>query len=112
MKETLPNVQHVVSRTLGDRGGADFMASFDTATEQGRRGKARMLSVANGPALAWATMVPGASTTTLSNDHFANAGRHVMGLGVPLQVDVQPCLCGAGNACRPDHAMVCNQTKG
>ena len=45
MKETLPNVQHIVSRTLGDWEGAEFMASFDTTTEQGRHGKAGMLSV-------------------------------------------------------------------
>ena len=90
MKETLPNVQQIVSRTLGDREGAEFMASFDTTTKQGRHGKAGMLSVANSPALAWATMVQGAPTTTLSNYHFAFSGRHVMGLGVPLQVDVQP----------------------
>jgi hypothetical protein len=110
--ETLPSVQSSVSRCVGDRDGAVFFASFDADTEEGRRGKARMLSVANGPALAWATAVPGASTTRLSNEHFIIAGRHTLGLGVPLQVEVHPCLCGTGNAGRPDHAMACTQTRG
>ena len=35
-----------------------------------------------------------------------------MGSGGPLQVNVQPCLCGAGNARGPDYAMVCNLAKG
>ena len=88
------------------------MASFDKATEQGWRAKTRTICVTNGLALAWATTVQGASTPSLSSDRFAYSGRHVMGLDVPLQVDVQPCLCGAGSASTPDHAMVCDQAKG
>ena len=60
---------------MGDRDGAAFFASFDADTEEGRRGKARMLSVANGPALAWATAVPelprhvsATSTSSLPDD--------------------------------------------
>ena len=48
----------VLCSTLGDREEAEFMASFDTATEQGRLGKARMFGVANGMTLAWAPMAP------------------------------------------------------
>ena len=40
VKETLPEVQHVVSCTLGDREGVKIMAFFDASKEQGRRGKA------------------------------------------------------------------------
>ena len=75
----LPKVQHIVSRTLKDPEGAEFMASFDTTTEQGRHGKAHMFSVANNLAFAWATMVQGASTASLRNDHFPYASRHAIG---------------------------------
>ena len=32
VKETLPTVQHIVSRTLGNREGAEAMAFFDTTS--------------------------------------------------------------------------------
>ena len=39
---------------------------------------------------------------------FFVARRNTFGLRVLLQVEMQPCLFGADNARRPDHAMVCN----
>ena len=91
-----------------DRAGAAFLAAFFKHTEEDRCIKPRMISVANSLALAWATAVPGASTTRLSNEHFFVARRNTFGLRVLLQVEMQPCLFGADNARRPDHAMVCN----
>ena len=88
------------------------LAAFHTDTKEGRRSKARMLRLVNCPALAWATEVLGVSTSRLSNNRFIIAGRHTLGLGVLLQVETQPCLCGVGNTGRLDHAMACNKTKG
>ena len=68
IKETLPTLQHILLRTQGDGEGAEFMASFDTTTEQGCHGKERMLSTTNGAALTWAMAVPGASTARCSNN--------------------------------------------
>ena len=111
LKEKLPKEQDVMSHTFTYKEGTEFMAFFNTTTEQGRHRKAHLLSVTSGLALAWAAIVPGASTTRQSNDHFDDV-RHIIGLGVPVQVGVQPCLCGAGNTSRPDRAMLCNQVNG
>ena len=85
------------------------MAAFDTTIKEGCRGKASML---DGPASAWATAMHGASTACHSNNHVIVAGRHTLGLSVLLQVEMQTCLCGVGNAGSPDHAMACYQKKG
>ena len=47
--ETLSPVQHHVSRVVVDCAGASFLDAFDTSTDQGRRGAARMFNVASGP---------------------------------------------------------------
>ena len=98
----------ILSQCVGDR--ATSLAAFNADTREGRRGKARMLSVDNSPALAWATAVPGA--THNSNANFILARRYTLRLAVPLQVEMQPCLCGAGNVERLDLAMACNQIRG
>ena len=38
---------------------------------------------------------------------FTTAGRHRAGLGLASSVDPLPCTCTGGDACMPDHAMVC-----
>lgn len=108
----LPGVQSAVSRVVGDREGEAFRASCDLTSDAGSRDAARLLSAAAGPASAWLTALPGASTTRLCDADFVSAGRHLLGLGVPVRVSAPPCLCGAGDAGRPDHAMVCKQTAG
>lgn len=110
--ETLPSVQSVVSRLVGDRAGAAFLASFDPSTPHGRRAAARIHSVANGPASAWLTALPVTPTMRLGNDDFAMAGRHRLGLGVPAPVDMPPCRCTSGDSSTPDHAMSCNKLAG
>jgi hypothetical protein len=112
VEETLPLVQHRVSRVVGDRAGASFLAKFDTSTDQGRRGAARMLSVASGPSSGWITALPGAPSTRLSDGDFVLAGRHLFGLGVATTVAAQPCQCGVTDAEHCDHAMVCKLTAG
>ena len=57
-----------------------------------------MSELANAPASLCATALPGASTALLSNDSFIVVGQHILGLGMPLQVEMQPCLCGVDNA--------------
>ena len=80
---TLPSVKSSVSLSVRDRAGATFMTAFDSNPKEGRRGKARMLGLANGPALAWATAVPGASTIRLNNEQFIVDRRHTLGLDMP-----------------------------
>ena len=63
VEETLSQVQHRVSRVVGDREGASYLAAFDTSTDQGQRGAARMLSAASGPSSGWVTALPGAPST-------------------------------------------------
>jgi hypothetical protein len=48
--------------------------------------------------------VPPLSLVTIP---FVVCGRHLLGLGGPTCVSPRPCLCGAGNAATPDHAMLC-----
>ena len=59
---------------VGDRAGASFLAALDTATNQGRQGAARMLSVASGPSLGWVTALPGAPSKRFSNSAFILVG--------------------------------------
>ena len=110
VEETLSQVQHRVSRMVGDRKGASFLAAFDTSTDQGRRGAARMLSAASGPSSGWATALPGAPSTRLSDAEFVLTGRHLLGPGTATTIATQPCPCGAIDAEHSDHAMACKQT--
>ena len=112
VEETLSQVQHRVSRVVGDREGASFLAAFDTSTDQGQRGAARMLSAASGPSAGWVTALPGAPSTRLSDADFVLAGRHLFGLGTATTIATQPCPCGARDAEHSDHAMACKQTAG
>ena len=65
VEETLSQVQHRVSRMVGDCAGASILAAFDTSTDQGLQGTARMLSAASGPSSGWVTALPSASSTRL-----------------------------------------------
>ena len=112
VEETLSQVQHRVSRVVGDREGASFLAAFDTSIDEGRRGAARMLSAASGPSSGWVTALPGAPSTRLSEADFVLAGRHLLGLGTATTIATQPCPCGARDAEHSDHAMACKQTAG
>ena len=49
VEENLNQVQHLVSRVVGDCAGASFLAAYNTSTNQGRRGAARMLIAASRP---------------------------------------------------------------
>ena len=99
-----------MSRVVGDREGASFLAGFDTSTDQGQRGAARMLSAASGPSSGWVTALPGVPSTRLSDADFVLAGRHLFGLGTATVIATQPCPCGAIDAEHSDHAMACKQT--
>ena len=111
LAEGMPGAQGAVSRVAGDRAGAALRASFDLDSACGSRAAARLLSASAGPASAWLTALPGA-TTRLCNEDFVAAGSHLLGLGVPVRVAAPPCLCGAGDAGNPDHVMVSKQTAG
>jgi len=106
LHSVLPVVQRDVARCLADRQGKALLASCDCATVLGKRDAARLRSAASAPASAWITATP-RPTTRLRDETFVVCGRHRMGLGVPTSVDPPPCLCGAGCASTPDHAMVC-----
>ena len=65
VKHTLSQVQHGVSRVVGDREGASFLAAFDTSPDQGRRGATRTLNAVSGPSSGWVTALPSAPSTRL-----------------------------------------------
>jgi hypothetical protein len=106
LHSVLPVVQRDVSRCIADRKAKALLDSCDCATVPGKRDAARLRSAASAPASAWLTATPG-PTTRLGDETFVVCGRHRMGLGVPTSVDAPPCLCGAGCASTPDHAMLC-----
>jgi hypothetical protein len=106
VSSVLPVVQRDVARCIADRQGKAFLDSWDCTTEAGKRAAARLRSSASAPGSAWLTATPG-PTTRLGDETFVVCGRHRMGLGVPTTVDPPPCLCGAGCASTPDHAMLC-----
>ena len=106
LHSVLPVVQRDVSRCIADRTWNAFLASCDCTTVSGKRDAARLRSAASAPASAWITATPGPNTR-LGDETFVVCGRHRMGLGVPTSVDAPPCLCGAGCASTPDHAMLC-----
>jgi hypothetical protein len=106
LHSVLPVVQRDVARCLADRKAKALLDSCDCATVPGKRDAARLLSAASAPASAWLTATPG-PTTRLGDETFVMSGRHRLGLGVPTSVDAPPCLCGAGCASTPDHAMLC-----
>jgi hypothetical protein len=112
VRDTLPHVQSVVSRIVGDRAGLAFLDACDTSTEAGRHSAARMRSAANGPASAWITALPGSHTTRLQDGHFLLAGRHLFGLGPSAQLETPPCYCTGGNPRAVDHAHSCPQNAG
>jgi hypothetical protein len=113
VRDVLPQMQRAVSRVVSDREGAAFLAGFDVDTDAGRRGAARMRSAAGGPASAFLTAVPCTPGLTLNDADFViGGGRHRLGLGVPARVPAPPCVCGAGCAGTPDHAMVCSRVNG
>ena len=60
VEETLSIVQHRVSRVVGDRAGASFLAAFDTSTHQGRQRATCMSSTASGRFSGWGISLPGA----------------------------------------------------
>jgi hypothetical protein len=102
----LPVVQRDVARCLADRRAAALLRSCDCTTDAGKRDAARLRSGASATASAWLMATPG-PTTRLGDETFVVCGRHRMGLGAPTTVDPPPCLCGAGCASTPDHAMLC-----
>ena len=112
VRDTLPHVQQIVSRLLGDRAGAAFLAGCDVSTDAGRHAAARMRSAASGPASAWITALPGSPATRLTDGHFLLAGRHLLGLGMSTQLQPPPCHCGAASSHAPDHAMACKYNAG
>ena len=71
-----------------------------------------MRSVASGPSSAWLEAVPAAAHLRLSNAAFLAAARHRLGLAMPLMAAAPACDCGHEDAASPDHAHVCNATKG
>jgi hypothetical protein len=112
VRDVLPGVQRAVSRKVGDLAGEAHLSGCDVATPAGERDAARLRSAASGPAGAWLTALPGASTTRLGDAAFVSAGQHLLGLGPQTAVAVAPCQCRAGGAAHADHAMVCTTTKG
>ena len=106
IRDVLPLAQRDVGRCLGDRQGAAFLDGCDLDTPDGKRAAARLRSAAGAVASAWLITTPG-ETTALGDTAFVVGGRHRLGLGVPTTVSPPPCLCGAGCAASPDHAMVC-----
>ena len=106
IREVLPLAHRDVGRCVGDRQGEAFLASCNLSTSEGKRAAARLRSAAGAVASAWLLATPG-STTTLGDTAFVTGGRHRLGLGVPTTVSPPPCLCGAGEATSPDHAMSC-----
>jgi len=113
VRDVLPQMQRAASRVVSDREGAAFLAGFDVNTDAGRRGAARMRSAASGPASAFLTAVPCTPGLTLNDADFViGGGRHRLGLGVPVGIPAPPCVCGAGCAGTPDHAMICRRCNG
>ncbi len=106
IRQVLPVVQRDVARCTSARKAQALLASCDLGQASGKREAARLRSAANGPASAWLLATPG-PTTKLGDSTFIACGRHRLGLGAPTTVQPRPCLCGAGNAATPDHAMVC-----
>jgi hypothetical protein len=106
VRHVLPVVQRDVARCTADRRAHALLTSCDVSCAGGRRDAARLRSAAAGPASAWLMATPG-PTTRLGDNTFVVCGRHRLGLGAPTTVSPRPCLCGAGNASAPDHAMVC-----
>jgi hypothetical protein len=110
--DELPYMQQVISRQCGDAAGAAFLASFDLATDEGMRGAARVRSAASGTSAAWLTAVPTVPTLRLTDSDFVMAGRHRLGLGVPAPVGSPPCVCGAADSSKADHALSCRLNAG
>ena len=113
VEETVSQVQHRVSRVMGDHAGASFLAAFGTSTDQGCWGAARMLSATSSPSSGWVTALPGALSTRLRDADFVLAGRHLLGLGM-VTTTTQPCPCittDAGHSME-DHVMAYKQTAG
>ena len=111
VRDTLPRLQSIVSRVIGDRAGKAFLEACDLTADAGLHDAARLRSAANGPASAWITALPGPHTTLLDAEVIM-AGRHRLGVGVPSRVPVPPCFCDAESAGEADHAMVCKKTAG
>jgi hypothetical protein len=103
----LPTAQRVVARAIADRRGTAVLAACDLNTPRGKHDAARLRSSAGGAASAWLTAMPVAQPTTIGNFDFVMAGRHRLGYGIHSDVALKPCLCRAGSAGSPDHAMVC-----
>ena len=108
VRQVLPLVQRDVARCVADRQGTAMLAGCDLNQADGKRAAARLRSAAGAPATAWLMSTPGV-TTRLGDNTFVNVGRHRLGLGVHSSVAPPPCLCGAGCAATPDHAMVCKK---
>jgi hypothetical protein len=106
VRHVLPVVQRDVARCSADRRAQALIRSCDLGCESGKRDAARLRSAAGGPASAWLMATPGV-TTRLGDNTFIACGRHRLGLGAPTTIAPRPCLCGAGLAATPDHAMVC-----
>ena len=111
VRDTLPRLQNIVSREIGDRDGKAFLEACDLSTDAGRHDAARLRSAGCGPASAWITALPGPHTTLLDAE-VVMAGRHRLGVGVPSRLPVPPCFCDAESAGEADHAMVCRKTAG
>ena len=106
VREILPLVQRDVARCVADRQGKALLESCDGATPHGKRNAARVRSSAGAAASSWMLATPG-PTTRLGDHAFVVSGRHRLGTGIATTVTPPPCLCGAGCAASPDHAMVC-----
>lgn len=108
VRETLPRLQAVVSRYVGDQEGKAFFDACDTDTAAGVHDAQRIRSERGGPASAFLAATPG-QATTMGDNAFVSSGRHRLGLGVHCVAETPLCACAAGLAGSPDHAMVCTQ---
>ena len=110
--EQLPSAGHDVSRAADDARGAALLAECDLGNTAGEYRAVRLRSGAGFRAGAWLTAMPVVPATRLSDSDFRQRGRHQLGEGLATADLQPPCTCGEGTASAPDHAMVCNHTKG
>ena len=112
VRDVLPGVQHAVGRAVGDRRGKAMIAAAQNRNDDvGKRRAARLLSAAGSAASAWLNCCPTAQKQ-LSDSAFTTNARFRLGYGPASSAASPPCLCSAGEAAYPDHAMVCTHVAG
>jgi hypothetical protein len=107
---SIASAQNTYSRHTANLRAAALLASYNTATEDGKRARARLLSCACRPASAWLDTLPLSRALELKSGEFQTSLRHRLGLAVlpPNAPDVQ---CGCGATLRradADHGMRCS----